>query len=203
MMAMPERDLVEQRIAELDARLARMTEGREILEQLRDAYARQLEFIESDGAPARRGVESAAAVRPEQPGPGSGQGSRRRASTSLSGSTAPAPDEVIACPDCGEQVKRRGLGVHRAKSKRHAAALAAGAGAVDPDPPATPRPQPLGADVARDRREIDELCPRGCGQRFRWEPRLLSHIGGCKGPARSEPGGGLPMISPATAGSSA
>lgn len=161
------------RIAEIDERLERLSEGRTLLEQVRTDYERLLAFTDSPGqvatptgpqgspAPALRPIEAAASI-----------------------------DDSVECPECHRSVKPRGLGIHRAKV--HAGALLPVGAEVTAE---APRAQPLGADV--DRRNIDELCPRGCGRRFRWEPSLLSHIAGCKGTAESAAGGGSSMTSPA------
>lgn len=206
MITLQERALVEARIAELDGMLGRLGEGREILEQLRAGYARQLAFIDA-GAPQGAGnggasVAGEGGAEPSEPRTPGRRDSRRRAKAgadhvvaatragSADRESAPTADGStrINCPECDEEVSARGLGVHRAKSKRHREALAAAA--VTPSPS---KPQPLGADVAHsDRRDIDEPCPRGCGRQFRWEPTLLSHIGTCKGAAQAEPGGGSP-----------
>lgn len=210
MIELQDRTLVEARIAELDGMLGRLAEGREILEQLRAGYHRQLTFIDA-GAPNGVGNGGASvageggASRPnlERQGEGRAAGGPRLGSTTRSqrrghGSSdresAPTAEGStrIACPDCGEEVTPRGIGVHRAKSKRHAAAIAG---------QAAPRSQPLGADL--DRRNIDEECPRGCGRRFRWEPTLLSHIPVCQGRGEADRGGGFSMITPAAAGGGA
>lgn len=182
-------------VAEIDARLEHLAAGRLLLEQLRAKY---LELESHAGAPdgvgnggasvAGEGGESRPNLERQgeriaagEPRLGSTTRSQRRGHRSTDRESAPAAEGStrINCPVCDEEVSARGLGVHRAKSKRHAAALAAAT-----QPPA----QPLGADV--DRRNIDEECPRGCGRQFRWEPTLLSHIGTCKGAAQAEPGGG-------------
>lgn len=180
---------IRHQIGEIDQRLAHLSEGRQILEQLRDGYERLLQHTESPGQvpdPTGTGPEGSPAPAPEQPGSArSGQRERRRHGRRAAASPAagtPAPASLhVECPECGEPVRARGLGVHRAKSKRHAEALA---GATTP--------RPLGADVARaDRREIDELCTKGCGRRFRWEPSFLSHIRACDGRPEAATGGGV------------
>jgi len=195
-------------VADIDTRLEHLSEGRALLEQLRAKYV-ELEIhagapdgvanggasVAGEGGESRPDLErQGERIAAGEPRLGSTTRSQRRGPRSTDRESAPAAEGStrIACPECTEEVSARGLGVHRAKSKRHAAALTAA-----PQPLA----QPLGADV--DRRNIDEDCPRGCGRRFRWEPSLLSHIRTCKGAAKAEPGGGISMITPAKAGSGA
>lgn len=102
-----------------------------------------------------------------------GIGSHRRAAHGVLGrAVRPASPVMSTCPDCQAEVKTVGLGTHR--RQKH--------GRGRPTTlvkPSEASPQPLGADT--DRRVIDELCPKGCGQRFTWEPRLLSHASSCSG----------------------
>lgn len=102
-----------------------------------------------------------------------GIGSHRRAAHGVLGRAVhPASPVMSTCPECQVEVKTVGLGTHRRQKHGRGRATTL----VKP-PEASP--QPLGADT--DRRVIDELCPKGCGQRFTWEPRLLSHAGSCTG----------------------
>lgn len=223
MITLQERALVEARIAELDGMLGRLGEGREILEQLRAGYERQLAFIDA-GAPQGAGngganVAGEGGAEPSEPRTLGRPDSRRRAKAgadhvvaatragsadresapTAEGSTRTDGPYECAQPGCGfTSLRAHGLAIHRARKHGNSAA------SVPTRPPVPdPLPQPLGADVARaDRRDIDEECPRGCGRRFRWEPTLLSHIPSCKGAARAEPGGGISVTSPAAAGAS-
>ena len=136
-----------------------------------------------DGSPAIHSPGSARSTREGTPArsvgtptPASQPPARRERQSGKPVQPSPAAlsDGQILCPECSEPVTPRGLGVHRSRSKAHAAAIDAKARTV-----AGAAPQPLGADT--DRRVIDDLCPKGCGQRFTWEPRLLSHAGSCDG----------------------
>lgn len=209
---------IRHQIGEIDQRLAHLSEGRQILEQLRDGYERLLQHTESPGQvpdPTGTGPEGSPAPAPEQPGSArSGQRERRRhgrrapassaaPSTSSSGSVgtpAPAP---LQCPDCDHQpfAKPQGLGRHRSAFHPEAWSPARQEAPTSPVSPGPAPVRPLGADVARaDRREIDELCTRGCGRRFRWEPSFLSHIRTCDGRPKAATGGGSSMKTPSESG---
>lgn len=177
------RALRDQAQERLDA-IAAEAEGLQSVIEALSAFIEQPAATAGDGAaPAAQGEPGAArdsvgsptsqpAARQGRTRSSSSSAPRSAAASSPPGGGSPATPLLVKCPECGEEVRSRGLGVHRAKSKRHAEAIAG---------KATGKPQPLGADVVRDRREIDEVCPRGCGRRFRWEPSLLSHARSCDG----------------------
>lgn len=234
---------IELQIGEIDERLATLTEGRRLLEQLRERYQALLDLHISPRAGAVRNGERTSAAQagergfdsrpPLQSQPGSARDGRRE--RSRHGRRAPAAEAVAPSAPSSDPVgtptpashactcertftSAHALRIHRARShgepserpdntasraaRRQArddqAARAAAAEAALLRQEQSAAPRPLGADI--DRRNIDELCPRGCGQRFRWEPSLLSHIRSCKGPAQAEPGGGLSVIAPPAAG---
>ncbi len=87
---------------------------------------------------------------------------------SSSGSVGTSATPVShVCPEAGcdfTSSSTIGLGVHR--TRKH------------PDAPVS---LIHGNTDTPDRREINELCPKGCGRRFMWEPAMLSHVGSCKG----------------------
>ena len=139
-----------------------------------------------DSAPARAETEAAASPLGGEPPPttASGQcpecgaqvkpqglGTHRRVRHGVTGRNghAPAP-ATTRCPECQKEVKTGGLGTHR----RQAHGRGRRTTLVHPSTLPT---------AAADPRQIDELCPRGCGRRFRWEPSLHNHLASCDGVA--------------------
>lgn len=88
----------------------------------------------------RSGAASAThapAAVPLPPGDGSPATRQRRRSTA--GRSVDPTTGWVRCPECGERVRAQGLGVHRSRSKAHAAAVN-GPTALMRQPVAQPRP---------------------------------------------------------------
>lgn len=94
---------------------------------------------------------------------------------------SPAPAPLVACPDCGKEVRSQGLGTHRRQAhSARATTLTQGPVAVDPP-------------KSGDGRRIDQDCPNGCGRHFAWKPALASHLKHCTGPGEAEEPVQLPV----------
>lgn len=127
--------------------------------------------LRTDGEPTLDPVAS-----PSRPPKKRSTGGRTEQPAAGQGPPDPSPSPAILLCGCGFIAKTpNGLGVHKARSHRKPMAEAALTEAAE----APTVLKTLGAHV--DRRIIDEECPKGCGQRFTWEPRLYSHVGSCTG----------------------
>jgi hypothetical protein len=124
------------------------------------------------GATGRKAAPSVIPPAPRIDSPGQGRRDGVPPTSRTEGTPAPASNHVT-CPECGQRTTPHGLPIHR--SKAHG---------IGPTPKASsPRPGAARDPDAKDPREIDEDCPRGCGRHFRWEPSLLAHARNCDGKA--------------------
>lgn len=121
------------------------------------------------------------------------------------GGSAPAPASQppaastvalgrIDCPECGENVRARGLGVHRAKSKRHAEAISAKASQATSAAPTfeapvvpfetkpvwQPRPVATGGEIPPPPDDAKRSYPcNRCSTPFPTREARDTHQGGC------------------------